>query len=136
TTSGKVFFWSTVGSITGSLMAGFVLIPRFGLDSIMLGTGSVLALLGAIGFATNGGRKPGTATIAGLALVMSIGAALAAPGKKPGVLHDTNGLYEHITVQDLPYKGRPARVLLQDRAVSGLIYLDNSESVDYAKYPP
>ncbi|PIQ91385.1 MAG: hypothetical protein COV70_03940 [Parcubacteria group bacterium CG11_big_fil_rev_8_21_14_0_20_39_22] len=46
--SGKIFFWSTFGSISGSLLAGFVLIPRFGIDDIFIYTGIVLFILGLI----------------------------------------------------------------------------------------
>jgi len=61
---------------------------------------------------------------------------VASPPKTPGTLHESNGIYEHIKVQDLLYNGRPARVLFQDRTVSGLRYMDNGETVDYVKYPP
>src|SRR3989344_3099965 len=44
--SGQIFFWSTLGSIAGSLTAGFILIPNVGVDKIMLGTGLVLLVLG------------------------------------------------------------------------------------------
>ena len=35
TITGEIFFWSTLGSIFGSLFAGFVLIPQFGINQIM-----------------------------------------------------------------------------------------------------
>ena len=34
--TGKVYFWDTTGSITGSLIAGFVLIPLLGLEKTIL----------------------------------------------------------------------------------------------------
>lgn len=40
--AGKIFFWSTLGSIVGSLLAGFVLIPKFGIDQIIIANGMVL----------------------------------------------------------------------------------------------
>lgn len=134
-TSGKVFFWGTVGSILGSLLAGFVLIPRFGLDAIMLGTGVLLAIMGAAGFAAHGGRRGPAAAFIVVAGAMGIGASLAATAPPPGTVYDRNGVYERITVRDLLMEGRPARVLQQDRAASGLIYLDNRETLDYVKYP-
>ena len=34
--AGTIFFWSTLGSITGSLLAGFVLIPNVGIDRVLI----------------------------------------------------------------------------------------------------
>lgn len=42
---GSTFFWSTVGSIVGSLISGFVLIPYLGLKLTFVGTASLLSLL-------------------------------------------------------------------------------------------
>ena len=47
--SGLVFFWSTLGSIAGSLGAGFWLIPGFGVSRIVISVGAGLILLGAAG---------------------------------------------------------------------------------------
>ena len=38
--SGTIFFWSTLGSITGSLLAGFVLIPAVGVDRVFIAVGA------------------------------------------------------------------------------------------------
>ncbi|MCA9365681.1 fused MFS/spermidine synthase, partial [Candidatus Kaiserbacteria bacterium] len=46
---GKTFFWSTAGSITGSLLSGFLLIPVFGLYQSLIGTSIILILLGLSG---------------------------------------------------------------------------------------
>ncbi|HZP33694.1 MAG TPA: fused MFS/spermidine synthase [Candidatus Acidoferrales bacterium] len=48
TIAGNIFFWSTLGSIAGSLSAGFLLIPRFGIDRILITNGVVLCLLGLV----------------------------------------------------------------------------------------
>jgi len=45
TSSGRIFAVSTVGSLLAALTTGFVLIPQFGVQTIFLGTGSVLVLL-------------------------------------------------------------------------------------------
>src|SRR5690606_10692052 len=53
----------------------------------------------------------------------------------PGVLYSRDGLYERITVvETLVDAGRPARILQQDRAVSGLLYLDTGEITDYMRF--
>ncbi|HZL96130.1 MAG TPA: fused MFS/spermidine synthase, partial [Vicinamibacterales bacterium] len=52
-----------------------------------------------------------------------------------GVVYAADGLYERIVVRDIRHRGRTARVLLQDRNVSGGLYLDDgSMAFDYTKY--
>lgn len=133
--SGKVFFWSTMGSIAGSLSAGFLLIPHLGVNAIMLSVGLGLVLLGVAGlYGAGGGLKP-----AAVFLVLSLpaagatGALLTRPAP-PGTLVDVDGLYERIRIQDVMIEGRPARVLHQDRASSGMHYLDNGELLDYVRF--
>src|SRR3989475_12744086 len=65
--SGLVFFWSTLGSIAGSLATGFLLIPHWGIGNIMAGVGSGLMLLGCVGLMMT--RKLPKILPVGLALV-------------------------------------------------------------------
>lgn len=44
--TGTTFFWSTVGSIVGSLSSGFFFIPFVGIENTLLGTAILLALGG------------------------------------------------------------------------------------------
>lgn len=46
--AGNIFFWSTLGSIAGSLSAGFLLIPRFGIHRILITNGLVLCVVGFV----------------------------------------------------------------------------------------
>ena len=46
--AGTLFFWSTLGSISGSILTGFFFIPSFGIDAIVISTGAVLIILGLI----------------------------------------------------------------------------------------
>src|SRR5687767_1604729 len=67
--SGLVFFWSTLGSIAGSLGAGFVLIPHWGVSHIVLGVGAVLLLLGGGGMLIAAwARRQGVIVAAGVLL--------------------------------------------------------------------
>ncbi len=132
--SGLVFFWSTLGSIAGSLATGFLLIPHWGIGNIIAGTGSGLVLLGGAGLLAT--RKPKILPV-GLALVAVIpGIALRHAGTGDrGVVFAADGLYEKIVIRDIPYRGRTARILLQDRNVSGGLVLDGgSMAFDYTKY--
>lgn len=49
---GSVFFWSTVGSIVGSISAGFFFIPILGLTLTIAGTACVLIIWSAIAITT------------------------------------------------------------------------------------
>ena len=133
--SGLVFFWSTLGSIAGSLATGFLLVPHWGIGNILVGVGSGLVLLGGAGlYLTRTLPKvlPLGLVLAGLAC----GAALKqmAAAEERAVVFAANGLYERIVIRDLPLRGRGARILLQDRSVSGGQYLDDrSMAFDYTK---
>jgi spermidine synthase len=134
--SGLVFFWSTLGSIAGSLGTGFVLIPNWGISSIIIAVGSGLALLGSVGlFATRAkpGILPGGLLLLGLACGIALRHfAVAQPGD---VVFAADGLYERIVIRDLPYRGRNARILWQDANVSGGVNLDDgSMAFDYTQY--
>ncbi len=134
--SGLVFFWSTLGSIAGSLGTGFLLIPHWGIGNIIVGVGLGLVLLGAVGLLLT--RKLPTALPLGLALLGLIsGAALRqiAVADDRSAVFAADGLYERIVIRDIPHRNRTARILLQDRNVSGGLYLDDgSMAFDYTKY--
>ena len=134
--SGLVFFWSTLGSIAGSLATGFVLIPHWGIGSIVAGTGSGLVLLGGAGLlATRKLPKILPAGLALLGLISGIALMADATAGDRGVVFAADGLYERIVIRDIPYRDRSARILLQDLSVSGGLYLDDgSMAFDYTKY--
>jgi spermidine synthase len=134
--SGLVFFWSTLGSIAGSLSTGFILIPSLGIGSIVIGVGSGLVLLGSMGLLLT--RKMPAALPAGLVLLgLASGAALrhADAADQPGVIYARDGLYERIVIRNMRHEGRPVRVLWQDQNVSSGLYLDDgSLAIDYTRY--
>ena len=134
--SGLVFFWSTLGSIAGSLSTGFLLIPHWGIGNIIVGVGSGLVLLGGVGLLLT--RKLPKILPVGLALLGLIsGIALrhVTVAEDRSVVFAADGLYEKIVIRDIPYRGRTARILLQDRNVSGGLYVDDgSMAFDYTKY--
>lgn len=134
TTAGQIFFFSTLGSIAGSLSAGFVLIPLFGVSAILIGVGVVLFLLGAIPIAFFGVEKKFTVMVTLLASGLLLVATSSAP-TAANVVYARDGLYERIVIFDGTYRGRPARFLQQDTSNSAAIYLDSDElAYDYTKY--
>src|SRR3989344_8025256 len=95
TVSGKIFFWSTLGSIAGSLSAGFFLIPNFGISQIIIATGAALFFLGFLGLLTSGEKKFSIRTLLVLIILVSISlySSYSATGS---VLYSKDGIYEKI----------------------------------------
>jgi spermidine synthase len=137
-TAGAIFFWSTLGSISGSLLAGFVLIPRVGIDRIIIGTALVLVLLGGSALVVRRARRT-RIYVAGVASVIVFGFAwwMATP-VDASVIYVRDGVYQKITIYEGAFVGRPARFLLLDRSESGAMFLDSRDPTDlvydYTKY--
>jgi len=135
TLSGEIFFWSTLGSIFGSLSAGFLLIPNFGISKIMTATGILLTLLGAIPLIKSGVK--GDKIFAMLIIFFfTIGAvAHFRPPTIENLVYETDGIYERITIFDAVINGLPARFLKQDRGFSAAAFLGSDELVfEYTKF--
>ncbi len=133
--SGEVFFWSTLGSIAGTLLSGFVLIPLFGISFIMIGTGLFLMAWGLAGFSFFHPRKSAILIMALFLIYAVFLAWFYFPQKPPGVIYQTDGVYEKIMILDGNWKGIPARFLFQDMSYSAAMYLNSDELVyDYTKY--
>jgi len=134
--SGLVFFWSTLGSIAGSLATGFLLIPHWGIGNIIVGTGSGLVLLGGAGLlATRRLPKILPVGLAVLGLICGISLRHVGMAEGRSVVFAADGLYERIVIRDIRLRDRTARVLLQDRNISGGLVLDDgSMAFDYTQY--
>jgi len=133
TISGEIFFYSTLGSIFGSLLAGYVLIPHLGVRASVLGVAVVLVVLGIVPLILLGSdkrflRKLTVLITAGVLLSVFVGPSQAA-------VYSHDGIYEKIVIRDGTYLGKPTRFLYQDRSASGAIHLDSDEMVyGYSKY--
>jgi spermidine synthase len=144
--AGRIFFWSTLGSITGSLLAGFVLIPRFGINRILVSTGIVLFALGFVPLmllrakrARLGASFVALAILLGTAWWTQTPVAQALLGlRESNVVYSKDGIYQKITIYEGEYYGRPTRFLLLDRSESGAMFLDSDDPTelvyDYTKY--
>jgi spermidine synthase len=139
TVAGTIFFWSTLGSIVGSLLAGFVLIPAFGIDTILTATSLVLMAVGAIPLLTLGrDRRRAVPAVAAAVALAAVLQSLAATASGEGVVYAADGVYQKITIYEGAFYGRPARFLLLDRSESGAMFLDSEDPTDlvydYTKY--
>lgn len=130
TASGSIFFWSTLGSIFGSLATGFILIPNFGLNAILLFVGSGLTILGLIPQLL--ARRSRLVLGAMIVWVVLVGIS---SGVRADVLYEHDGVYEKIVIYDGEYNDRPTRFFRQDHSSSGAMFLDGDDLVyDYTKY--
>lgn len=134
--SGEVFFWSTLGSIFGSLSAGFILIPNFGLNQIIITIGIFLTVIGVTAFLILGVINKKTTAKLIIVLILGVAALMATNlSSVKNVVYSRDGTYEKILIYDGSYKGRPTRFLMQDRSNSAAMFLDSDELVyDYTKY--
>lgn len=139
TITGDVFFWSTLGSIAGSLATGFYLIPNFRVSEIIIGVGIFLFLLGVLGMFIP--KKKGTSGGKILVLLLTIPilhlSFISFQGKKefPFVAFRGEGLYGNIVIYDGQFHGVETRFLQQALDASSAMYLSSDELVyDYTKY--
>ncbi|PIP73582.1 MAG: hypothetical protein COW88_01435 [Candidatus Lloydbacteria bacterium CG22_combo_CG10-13_8_21_14_all_47_15] len=138
TVAGKIFFWSTVGSILGSLMTGFFLIPHFGVHRIIVGTGVTLFLLGFLPLVVlRVNRQLATAVAAVFLAVLGV-FVFSDARVEDSVILNKDGVYGRIFIYDSISDGRPARFLRQGRSFSAAMFLDSDDprdlAFDYTKY--
>lgn len=142
TVSGKVFFFSTLGSIFGTLLTGFYIVPNFGIFESIAVASLILVFVGVLGISAVQGFNPRTKHKQKyVVLILIIFSVLFVAGKEVNSYHGENvmyaddGLYERIRVFDTVYKDRPVRMLLLDKSPASAIYLDSDELVyDYSKF--
>ena len=134
--SGEVFFWSTLGSITGSFLTGFFLITYFGINTIVISTGISLILWSLFCFLLF--YKIDKKILSFVLLFLLLGLFLVwmyFPEKQKNIIYERDGTYEKIKIVDGTWNNRPTRFVFLDRSHSSAMYLDSRELVfDYTKY--
>lgn len=135
TISGEVFFWSTLGSIGGSLISGFFLIPSFGVDVIMVGLALALVIVGVLGVGVGGISKNTAQNIGFLVISALVVSFMWWQGLQKIFLFVGDGIYEKLYVYDGVYEGKPTRFFTQDTTASGAMNLkDGGLAYEYTKY--
>lgn len=134
--SGEVFFWSTLGSISGSFLSGFFLIVYFGINEIIFGTGIILILLGLVNyFLFYKIDKRNFLSLLSILILGIFSYNFVLFEARQGLIYEDDGVYEKIKILDGKWNDRPARFLFLDRSYSSAMYLDSEELVfDYTKY--
>jgi predicted membrane-bound spermidine synthase len=128
--AGSVLAVSTAGSVAGTLLFGFFLLPALGSRAILLGLGGALLLLAALHlWIERGPRWRSTLrSLAGLAALTALpsvvtGDGASAPGRR--VIFDEEGIHGRVRVID-DERGR-LRWLLSDASTISSIDLDTGE---------
>lgn len=113
--AGDVYALSTIGSVTGAVLAGFVLVPHVPLTKIFYGAAVLLLLLGALGIRLAAQRVP--------LVPVAAAAAVAFIGFRPRPSPATNVLVNH----ESPYG--QIKVVDTDTGVRYLMVNGTSQSV-------
>lgn len=131
--AGNIFFWSTLGSIIGSISAGFVLIPLLGVRWLIVSIGASLLIVGCLLIIGNRPNQRSHALVIGLAL---LGSLCGAVPQHSNALFLAEGVYQRIAVHDITLEGRNLRVLWQDRNASSGVDRDSDDlAFDYTRVP-
>lgn len=100
---GRAYLWNTLGSITGSLLGGFVLVPVLGLKGCWLLVAGVIAMMSAVSLVLQARRGNRDAVpfswhgrLAGAALALGILCAVISTGPTATWLHTAVG-YGRVT---------------------------------------
>jgi len=116
-TTGRLYAVSTLGSIVGTLAAGFILIPSFGIRAILFGTSAVLVALSLPFIA----RRAFAGLICVLLLAF-LSSVIWAPG--PEIAYEGDSEYYHIRIVD--DAATASRVMVLDAQLSGGVRLDST----------
>ncbi|MFZ2540200.1 MAG: fused MFS/spermidine synthase [Gallionella sp.] len=131
-TVGSFYAISTVGSVIGTLLTGFVLIAYLGVNQIFVLTGSLLIALGIIYFLFFR-RKWAVALAALLPFLLlpqqSHVSKIMSDGTKVDRITDRDSFYGNLKVVDYSYQTTHYRELLIDGLVQGGMDMNNGLSV-------
>ncbi len=130
-TVGKIYAWSSAGSIAGTFLAGFFFISRFGTKATFVGVASVLMLLGIWFLWDLSWRK----TLVRISLALALFAGGIFWLDRTGFLrsecmNETN--YFCINVREIERDGRQVHELLLDRLVHSYNDLEDPTYLGYA----
>lgn len=134
---GATFFWGTCGSIFGSLMTGFFLIPILGVTKTVVLVSILLVSLGLLMPVFTGIKLKMLKTFIILLLSLILGLLVFSIDKtaQKNYIYFSDGIYSSIKIQDIILDGRPTRFLFRDSNASSAIYLDSKELVfPYTKF--
>jgi spermidine synthase len=131
-TVGSIYASGSAGSIIGTFLSGFLLVPLLGIRTVVITVAAVIALLTLL---IRGRRKPLAGILAGMGLLLfgvEIGpqaGLLPWLDRQPQVIYETDSMYSHITVEQRP---SGERVLLMDGLIHNRHDPDNPDRLLYS----
>jgi spermidine synthase len=132
--AGSVSACSTLGSVVGTFVAGFALIPYCGLRAIFIGVGVVLFLLALSGYLL--AKRRSSLVISSILFIGACVFTSLAPAEvDPGLLLDETSFYHRIRVTEMRESGQRVRLLRLDTTHEGAQYTDSKDIYfNYQKY--
>lgn len=132
-TVGKLSALSTIGSIVGTFLAGFILIPTIGSTQILYIIGSVLMILSILLYNFN------IKKVVAVFLITLFFTSLCSLGMafmETSVILDTDSEYGRIQIKRYKYLERDINALLIDKGFESAMYIDSPKELvfNYTKY--
>ncbi|MDE3075530.1 MAG: fused MFS/spermidine synthase, partial [Chloroflexota bacterium] len=124
---GRIYAFSTLGSIVGTFLTGFVLIASFGTRLIVLGVGLTLLLMALVFGGLAGSRKTAAAIAVGVAIVLVGARNLHALSS--GCTRETD--YYCIRVESQEIDGRQLQQLILDHLIHSYSDLNDPTYLNY-----
>jgi len=150
--SGRIFFYSTIGSICGSFLTGFFLIPHFGTSKIIISTSFLLFIIGITGIFFSLTKKIAKENFLLLTILFIVVLAFSSQEgpylplsfyyhPSSSTVFQKDGFYQQIIIQDIPLAkigddiDEKLRILSLDGGLHSGIYLNSDElAFEYTKY--
>lgn len=133
-TVGSIYAVSAAGSIFGTFLAGYVLIPILGVTRIVFLVGGVAALLSLL----SGGYRWISGAVTGVVIVAyfltpGAGQAIEYPVQEDDatVLYETDSQYSHVKVQDVERSHGMERQLVMDGLIHNRYDLSDPDNLLY-----
>ena len=122
--AGLVGMLATLGSFVGTFLTGFYLLPAYGVRTLFLVTGVVVALLGGIVLAACRSRRSAAMPTAAVAMLGMVH-LFQSPPAPAGVLHERQTFYHDIRVEETTTPlGETVRLLKLDSTAEGGQYVE------------
>lgn len=136
TTSGKISSLSTIGSIFGTFLAGFILIPNLGVRNIIFGCCVVLWMLSLI-LNKNKNKKYYILMIVEIVIIIVLNLIGIYLFKKenPEIIKDVDSEYSRIWVKEIQNEDKKYKTLQVDTGLESYINQETGEmGAQYLKY--
>lgn len=127
-TIGNLYALSSLGSIIGTFLAGFVLVPVMGFSNVLYALAATLLVIGAPVVAVRRSLLPVALTlvVGGLVIISWVRAM-----NKTYAYVDTDTMYNRVIIYDTEESGtgRPVRMLRVNDETSSAMYLDGEDDL-------